>query len=231
MRKYTWLFFDLDNTLLDFSSASKKAFFHIFNERSIELDDRHYAIYSEINHKMWVELERGKIGFEDLRTGRWQLFMDEIMITEDSVEINNAYFEHIANHPIFIDGAQELIRHVEGKYNLAMITNGLPEVQYPRIKLTELDKYFDPIIISKEIGYSKPDRAFFEYATRKTGNPMNEDVLVIGDSLTSDIRGGINYGYDTCWYNPTKQENQTEYHATYEIDDVRQLISILGEEG
>lgn len=224
---YTWLFFDLDNTLLDFNASSKSAFFTYFDKTDLGLGLEDYDRYRVINHQVWVELELGKISFEELKSKRWQVFSDEKRLNLNPLEVNNFYFNHIASNPIYIQGAEALISKLIGKYKLAIITNGLPEVQIPRLSKTGLDKIFDPIVISKSIGYAKPDGAFFDYAYNKAGKPYKEDVLVIGDSLNSDIRGGIQYGFDTCWYNYYAEDNKSEYHATHEVTSMMELESLL----
>lgn len=225
--KYSWLFFDLDNTLLDFNASSKAAFFSYFDNTDLRLSLEDYDRYRVINHEVWVELELGKISFDELKSKRWQIFSDEKQLGLDALAVNDYYFNHIAANPIYIPSAEQLISKLIGKYKLAIITNGLPEVQLPRLSKTGLDKIFDPIVISQSIGYKKPDEAFFEYAYKKAGEPYKEDVLVIGDSLNSDIRGGIQYGFDTCWYNYYGEDNKSEYHATHEVKNMKELEALL----
>ncbi len=227
MADYTWLYFDLDNTILDFSKASKLAFFDIFKEMDLPMTDLDYDIYSDINHTVWVEFEKGQIGALELRTRRWKLFADDRSLDIDPRKVNAAYFAHISQNPIYVPGAESILAKLKDKYKLAIITNGLAEVQIPRLHITGLDKIFDPIVISEEIGVAKPAAAFFDYVQKLTGHPATEEVLVIGDSLNSDIRGGINYGFDTCWYNYYKAENKSEYHATYEITELSALLELL----
>ena len=227
MNKYSWLFFDLDNTLLDFGASSKSAFMDVFKELGHELDDDQYATYQEVNHRVWLELEKGLISSKELKVKRWRMFMEKMDWSYDPEEINSNYFEKLKTNPIFIKGAKELIDDLAIEYRLCLITNGLPEVQTPRLSISGLDKKFDPIVISDVIGVAKPAKAFFDYCQKVTGNPLKEEVLVIGDTLTSDIGGGKGYGYDTCWYNYHKEENQTEYKPLYEITDLNELRTIL----
>jgi len=227
MSKYNWLYFDLDNTLLDFSTASKNAFYYIFVNHGITMGPDDYQKYSVINHKVWVELEKGLISSEELKIKRWSIFLEQEKINLDPKKINEAYFLHLAYNPIFVNGAKDLLKSLSGKFNLALVTNGLPEVQIPRLRLTGLDQTFKPIVISDEIGVAKPAAGFFDYVQNKCGHPLKEEVLVIGDTLTSDIRGGINYGFDTCWFNPNSADNKTQYHANYEISRINDLSEIL----
>jgi len=182
MKNYTWLYFDLDNTLLDFNASSKLSFFAIFKDEGIHFDSDDYAEYKKIS---------------------------------------------LAKNPIYVPGAKEFIEKIKTLYKLAIITNGLPEVQKPRLQLTGMDKIFDPIVISGELGHAKPDERFFSHVHQLTGRPMKEDVLVIGDSLNSHIGGGNYYGFDTCWFNYGGIENKTEYHANYEVSSIAELEALL----
>lgn len=224
---YTWLYLDLDNTILDFDKASWFAFYDAFDKYMIEMDREKYKRYKAINHEMWVALEKGQIAAEDLVIKRWEIFIEELGLKADPVVINNSYFDHLGYNPIYVEGAKELIPDLASLYNLCLITNGLARVQIPRLKLTGLEKYFKHIVISEEIGVAKPAAAFFDHVQGLTGHPFKDNVLVVGDTLTSDIRGGINYGLDTCWYDHRGEGNATEYKPTYSIASLSALRTLL----
>lgn len=227
MEKYTWLYFDLDNTILDFDKSSGFAFYDAFDKHLVSLEAKDYKRYKEINHEVWLELEKGNISPEVLKIKRWEIFLKEMNLKLDPEIINNSYFDHIKYNPLYVEGAKALLAELQGRFNLCLITNGLTEVQIPRLRLTGLDKVFDPVVISQEIGVAKPAAAFFDHIQKLNDSPLKESVLVIGDTLTSDIRGGINYGFDTCWYNYGGIENKTEYHPTYTITEIGNLKNIL----
>lgn len=227
MRKYNWLLFDLDNTILDFGKSSKEAFFTIFEVHGFKPTPEDYKVYNTINHKAWVDLEKGLLTPEVLKTRRWQLFFDAKGWTLDPAEINDAYFDYIKRNPVFVSGAEGLVESLMSDYNLCLVTNGLAEVQYPRLRLSGLDKLFPHIIVSEEIGIAKPAMAFFDHVMEVIGQPLKEELLIVGDTLTSDIRGGIDYGIDTCWYNYYGKENTTQYHPTYELSDMKELVGVL----
>ena len=227
MRKYNWLFFDLDNTILDFGASSKEAFFTIFDSTDYVPSLEDYQVYNTINHQVWVNLEKGLLTLEELKTRRWQLFFKEKGIDLDPAVTNQAYFDYIKENPAFVSGAIGLIEGLAKSYDLCLVTNGLAEVQYPRLRLSGLDKLFPHIIVSEEIGVAKPKAAFFDHVMKVVGHPMKEEILMIGDTLTSDIRGGIDYGLDTCWYNYYGQENTTQYRPTYAIKSIKELLGIL----
>jgi len=227
MKRYQWLFFDLDNTILDFGASSKVAFYDIFKARNLEMKPLDYKTYRDINHEVWVEFEKGKLTTDEVKHLRWDKFFELKKLKLDSKEINEAYFEHIKMNPLWISGAEELLTQLNHTYNICIITNGLSEVQHSRLALSGISDLIQHIVISDAIGVAKPAAAFFDYAFKITGEPMKEDVLVIGDTLTSDIRGGIDYGVDTCWYNYYGTENQTQYRPTYQVKNIMELQSLL----
>lgn len=225
---YEWLLFDLDNTILDFATSSRHAFYDAFDKYMITLEAPQYKRYKEINHALWVELEKGQISPEELKVKRWADFIAEFNLKADPAVIDNSYLDHISYNPIYVPDALDSIKMLSQKYKLCLVTNGLSQVQIPRLRLTGLEKYFQHIVISQDIGVAKPAKAFFDHCHNLTGQPMKDMVLVIGDTLTSDIKGGIDFGYDTCWFNFLGEENQTEYNATYNVSTHKELMKLLG---
>ncbi len=223
MKQYDWLLFDLDNTLLDFNASSRVAFFSIFPD----LSDADYIQYRAYNHAVWIAFENGHISKETLKLKRWSDFFEATGMEADPRQVNDQYFEHIKMNPIYIQGAYQLIQDLIGKYSLCIITNGLSEVQTSRLELSGINRLIEHIVVSDMIGVAKPEEAFFDHTFELIGMPMREDVLVIGDTLTSDIRGGIDYGVDTCWYNYYKGANETTYRPTYEVKDTEELWRLL----
>ncbi len=227
MTKYDWLLFDLDNTILDFSESSRLAFAKVYSHLNTakELKDV-YTLYKGINHSIWQEREAGRISHTELKTKRWKLLCDELNCIADAENLNNLYFEEIKVNATFVEGAHELLDHLQGKYKMIIITNGLSEVQWSRIEDKNLKQYFDHIVISDEIGVAKPATEFFDHCAQLIGHPSKDKVLVIGDTPMSDIKGGNNYGYDTCWYNHNNIEDDGQV-ATYNISHMKDLIPIL----
>ncbi len=224
---YEWLFFDLDNTLLDFDRSSKYAFEKAFADFKIPFNSSYYGIYNQINKEHWLAFEQGKISQEVLRTKRFEVFFEAIRKDCDASDFSACYLSNLASVRFLLDGAMPLLDRFKGQFRLMIITNGLKEVQRPRIKINELEPYFDRIVVSDEIGVAKPHKGFFDYAFNEIGNPSKEKVLVIGDSLSSDIAGGNQYGLDTCWYNPQKKQNKTNHKPTFEIDNLASLETIV----
>jgi putative hydrolase of the HAD superfamily len=230
MSKYTHLFFDLDNTIFDFNASSKLAFSALLKSYDIEEESDHYEVYKKINAEVWSELEKRLIDQKELKRKRFQLFFDYIKFEGDGYVANQRYLEYLVEFPAYVDHAITLIEDLAQDYTLVAATNGLTQVQYPRLSNGGLEKYFEAIIVSEEIKVAKPHKGFFEQCFAKSGNPDKSDVLMIGDSLQSDIQGGIIYNIDTCWFNPHKNPNHLNLKPTYEITDLKETYNLLKEE-
>ena len=226
--KYKVILFDAAETLFDFKKAEKEAFKNSMLELDIEYDENyHFATYKEINTAIWKELEEGLITQEKLKTERFKRLIDKLDMTFDENDFANIYMTHLGNGSFLFDGAMELIEDLSSKYILSIVTNGLTSVQERRLKKSTIAKHFKDIVISESIGISKPHPDIFEHAINNLGTFNKDEVLMIGDNLNSDIRGGINYNIDTCWYNPNKLENKTDLKPTYEICDYTELRRLL----
>jgi len=225
---YKYLLFDADNTLFDFTKASAVAFSETLANFKIDQNEETYPIYLDINHQCWARLEKGEITPKEIKHLRFQLFLDAIEEQGNPLEINDFYLNRLGEKDYLLDGAKDLLLDLKSqKYSLSIITNGLQLVQRPRIEKAGLTQLFDAITVSEEIGVAKPKPAFFDDTFRQLGQPKIDDVLVIGDNLTSDILGGINIGADTAWFNAKEKTNQTEVIPTYEVkgfDDLRKVI-------
>lgn len=220
---YNWLLFDLDNTLLDFTASERYALQTGLEQEGIPYSETIRDIYKEINTYCWGEYEEGRLDKESLRTVRFERFFEAIKAFVDPVVFSQRYRELLAETEFKVPGAMELLDSLKPNYRLGIITNGLKEVQRPRLKKTGLDDYFELIVVSDEIGHAKPQSGFFDYAFDQIGHPNKDGVLVIGDSLNSDIKGGNNYGVDTCWFNPKQRDNITAIQPRYVINDLLNL--------
>ena len=226
--KYQLLLFDADETLFDFKMAEKQAFLKALEEYKLDVDkEESLKIYSQINKCIWEEFERGEITADRLRVERFERFSKKIKIDFDAVSFSKAYAKFLGEGAYLFDDSVEVIDYLSKKYKLALVTNGLKDVQKSRISKTPLKDYFQELIISDEIKISKPDPRIFDYALDKLDHKDKSKVLMIGDSLTSDMQGGINAGIDTCWYNPNPIENKSGLNLTYEIHSLNELKEIL----
>lgn len=226
--KYEIILFDADDTLFDFKKSEREAFKNTMLEFNMDYDANHHLkIYQAINTTIWKEFEQGLITQEKLKVERFKRLSDSLKVGFDENEFAKAYIRHLANCSFLFEESAELVASLHKDYRLSIVTNGLKDVQYKRLKKSVISEYFEELIISEEVKVSKPDPKIFEYALNKINHTDKSKVLLVGDSLSSDIKGGINFGIDTCWYNPSGIENKTEIIPKYEISNLMELKGIL----
>ncbi len=227
MKKYDWLLFDNDNTLMNFHSASHSAFHGSMQEMGLSEEQIDYIEYNKHNHIVWSEFENGLIDALTLRPKRFQLYFDAVGHKySDPIAANTAYLNHLIQHPHMMDDAYDLLDHVKPNYKLGLITNGLKEVQRPRLKAAKIYDYFDAIVVSDEIGHAKPQKGYFDHVFSEMKDSDLSKAIVIGDSLNSDIKGAIDYGLDCVWLNPD-QKSSGNLQPTYEVESVKDIIKLF----
>lgn len=226
MKKYTTLYFDLDNTLLDFSAAENKAIRNLFALHNIEITDERIAKYSSINRTWWERFEKGEIEKHQIYSGRFKDFLDCYGLKGDPQKMATDYFEFLSQGYDLIDGADNALKYIKSKgYTVCITTNGMSRTQYRRIDNCSIKQYFDYIFVSEDAGSQKPEVEYFDFVMANTPEKDKSKILLIGDSMSSDILGGINFGVDTCWLNPNNA-NAT-YKPTYEIAKIMHICDIL----
>lgn len=226
MKKYTTLYFDLDNTLLDFHAAEREALTSLLRLHKIPFGEEEIKLYSKINQSYWERFERGEIEKKEIYAGRFRTFLESVGENGDPEKMAVDYFSFLSLNCDFIEGATEILDYVKGEgYILCATTNGMAKTQYNRIEKSGLNNYFDYIFVSETTGAQKPEKEYFDYAVEHSEEKDRSKILVIGDSMSSDILGGINAGIDTCWYNP--KGDKGKYTPTYEIKDLDELKNIL----
>ena len=226
--KKKFLLFDVDRTLLDFDRSEAEAIKNTLRHFGLPVTDEICARYPAINESLWEEFEKGTIEKATILYRRFDVLFSEFSLTCDSKEFDGYYRADLSKHAFLIDGAKELLLSLKAKgYQIHYVTNGTAGVQYPRLKKSGLDALADGIFLSEEIGFQKPEKAFFDAVFPKISNFKLEEAIIIGDSLSSDMKGGENVGLDTMWYNPKKVSNRLNLSVTYEVTDFRQIESIL----
>jgi 2-haloacid dehalogenase len=226
--KYEVIIFDADETLFDFKKSERYAFKNAMLELDIKYDENyHLKIYHEINTAIWREFEQGLITQKKLKVERFKRLSDRLNARFDENQFAKSYMKHLSNASFLFDESIELVEGLHKDYKLTIVTNGLTDVQSKRIRKSVIAKYFENIVISEEILIAKPDPRIFENSIKNIKYTDKNKVLMVGDSLTSDIQGGINFGIDTCWYNPNKIVNKMAIKPTYEISRLIELIDIL----
>lgn len=226
-KHYPWLWFDADGTLFDYNSAETTALKSTFHSLNLPFQEGYLEVYRQINNELWRALERQEITPAALRLRRFELLLEALQLSSSSEKMSNVYVDQLAISAELMDGAFDVLQALHGKSRLVIVTNGLQAVQRSRLAHSAIKDFITEIIISEEIGVAKPHAAFFEIAASHLGNPAKADILIIGDSLTSDIQGGVNYGIDTCWYNPASEPRPDDLAITYEIKHLQELLDIL----
>lgn len=227
MKQYEVIIFDVDDTLLDFDKSEQAAFGSVFDKYELpDALERYRKSYRTISVGLWRDLEDGKLSLDDLGSERFRRLFLEHELDLDAVVFNQDYLGFLGEQLHLVPGAEKVIEALSHK-RLAIITNGFKDVQTSRIGNSPFKDSFEQIIISEATGFRKPQKEIFDYAFEQLGITDRSSVLMVGDSLTSDIRGGLNAGVDTCWFNPSRRENQTPIVPTYEISRLEELLEIV----
>jgi len=227
MKKYKTILFDIDDTLFDFDADQEIAFKNAMKEIGHICTDKMYEDYNIINLGIWEKLNEGKIQLNELFIKRFEIFFDKYGIKQDEKEFNKILTKMFQKTGTPIKGVREVLESLKDKYELVITSNGPKEQQYDRLENADFSKYFSSIFISEEMGYNKPDKRYFEIVFENIENKEKSQILIIGDSISSDITGGKIAGIDTCWYNSKNKENITDIKPTYEIKRIEELLEII----
>jgi 2-haloacid dehalogenase len=227
--KYTWLLFDADGTLFDYDAAEKFALTRTFATYALPYTDDILAVYREINDRMWQAFELGQITQESLKIERFRRLLATVGVGADLEpgEFSLRYLHNLGNCTFLIPHAECVLHELHGKVHLALVTNGLQKVQRSRLAQSTIGQYLEAILISEELGVAKPHPGIFDAAFAAMGQPERRKVLMVGDSLSSDIKGAWDYGIDTCWYNPHGKPYGAADRFDYEIQDLKQIVDIV----
>ncbi len=226
MKKYTTLYLDLDNTLLDFYAAERQAISSLLELHNIPFGEKEIKLYSGINQSYWEMFERGEIEKQEIFAGRFKTFLETVNRKGDPEKMAKDYFGLLSEGCQLMEGAKDILDYLKSKgYILCATTNGVASTQYKRIKNSGLHPYFDYVFVSETTGRQKPEKEYFDYVLEHSPEKDKEKILIIGDSMSSDILGGINSGLDTCWFNPDGTD--AKYPVQYEINDLSELKNIL----
>ena len=228
MSKYTTILFDADDTLFDFKRSEHEAVKDVLSLVGLPDTDEIIAKYSEINKGYWKMLERGEITKKDLFIARWKSFLDFYKLTDvDAKMIANHYLTQLSQKCYLLDGSEELCEKLCGKFRLFIVTNGYAIVQHGRFDKSTIRKYFEDMFISEEMGAEKPTKEYFDAVFSEIPDFDPQKSIIIGDSLSSDIKGGINAGIDTCWYNPEGKDAPVGMNITYVISKLSEIEDIV----
>ncbi len=227
MPVFTHLLFDFDHMLFDTDSSEAAAFGDALRSSGVETPDQHLADYQRINQGMWRQVEAGTLSPNDVKVRRYEALKTELGFEYDSQKVADSYTEGLIRHGELFRGAWELLETLRRQFSLGMVTNGIGVVQRGRIERLGLGPFFDSVVISGEVGVSKPRPEIFGLARTQLGHPAADRCLMIGDSLASDMQGGANASISTAWFNPNQSPNTTDITPTFEFNDYDTLVELL----
>ncbi len=221
--RYTTLLFDLDGTLLDFERNERRSLTTVLKEAGVQEMETAIACYRKVNHQLWADFERGLVSKQTIENTRFGRVFDQLGIKADDQSAVRRYRGLLMEGTDLIEGAQTLLEQLQGQAELDVVTNGDGPTQRKRLAKTGLDRFFRHVFISDDLGVQKPQREFFEIVLKTIEEKDPRKILVIGDSLSSDIQGGINAGLDTCWYHPEGTAAPKGPQPTWQIRRLQEL--------
>ena len=236
---YKLVLIDLDDTLFDYPKTEKTAFRNTFEElgffveselskdKKEEIYEKIKDRYKDVNFQLWKDLEKGAVDKDRLKVVRFEKIIEEFDLKYDPYEMSELYLKKLGEGIFPFEATEKLCEYLHSKYKVGIVTNGIKEVQHSRIENSTIAKYIDKIIISDEVGVNKPDKRIFEYAMNYFEIMDKSEVIMIGDSLGADIKGGQNAGIDTCWVNLRNNVNDTGIVPKYEVNKLEKLFEIL----
>lgn len=223
---YTSLFLDLDNTLLDFNKAEAYAIRQVLISHGLPSDVKAVKTYSAINKSFWESFERGEIPKSRIFTERFVKLLEVFDADGDPEAFSREYGAKLSEGYFTVEGAFPVLDYLKQKgYRLYATTNGNSATQYRRIEGSGLKPYFNKIFVSENAGCQKPEKGYFDYVVSNIPESDKTKMLIVGDSQSSDILGGLNAGIDTCWYNP--EHLPAKYPSKFEISTLDRLKEIL----
>ena len=223
------ILWDVDATLLDFHAAEKAAILKLFRQFHLgECTEEMLQRYANINRGYWERLERGELTRDQVLVGRFQEFFEkEELDVSAAPAFNEAYQSSLGDTIVYRDDSYHIIKSLRGKVKQYVVSNGTIVAQEKKLRLSGLGELMDGVFLSEELGVEKPNKAFFDKVFKEIGDMDRDTVLIVGDSLTSDIRGGNNAGIRTCWYNPGHAALIEGVHVDYEIMDLHEVYDLL----
>lgn len=224
---YAHILFDMDDTILDFQKAQFVSFKYVLEKLGIPFSLEAYHSYEEINHSLWRQFDEGILTKDAVQRERFTQFFNTMNRNIDGNIANSIYQDSLANQTWLIPYAKETCMELSKTHTLSIVTNGVGATQKKRFLLSGIAPYFATIIISEDIGVAKPDRKFFDEASKLINCAEKDNILLVGDSLTSDIQGANNVGIDCCWFNPKGGALNRQLQITYTITDLRQLLDLV----
>lgn len=227
MKKYTTLLFDADDTLLDFKKSEATALEQMMRERGLPFSPEIAELYNKVNSSFWEMYERGEIEKKEILVGRYKKLFEILGVKTDAEAAAKNYEGNLCHQYFVIDGALALLKDLRKNYEIYLVTNGTEYIQKQRLHGSGIDTLVNGVFVSEAVGAPKPEKRYFDYVFSRIPENDKSKILIIGDSMSSDILGGINAGIDTCWYNPHLKT--AKYTPTYEINSLAEIKKLLEE--
>ena len=221
-----YLFLDLDDTILDFKKAEYIAIGKTISDFGVEPTDAVRHRYHEINKWHWEQLELGKLTRAEVPENRFKVLFTELGVEVNATAVARTYEKNLSQGHWFLPGAEETVDLLSKKYRLFLASNGTASVQKGRMTSANLYRFFETVFVSQEIGHNKPSREYFDACFATIPGFDREKAMIVGDSLSSDIKGGINAGIKTVWVNPDHKPCG-DIRPDYEIEALHQLPALL----
>lgn len=222
-----YLLMDVDDTLLDFPWQEQQAIHRTWDALGTPMTDEMYARYHTVNRSFWMAYERGEIERADMLIARHAQMFAEYGLPYDAAECERIYRRNLGIGYKLIPHAMEILDWLKPRCRLFITSNGVAETQYSRLGSSGLGAYFEQIFISEEVGAVKPSKEYFDHVFSRIEGFRPKEAAIIGDSLSSDILGGINAGITTIWFNPNKKPGRTEVRPDHEISDLLELKDLI----
>jgi len=224
---YDIILLDADMTLWDFNASEKCALGDVTRSLGLELTREMEEYYHRVNADYWRRFDRKEVTRDQLTAGRFADYIAFLGLTADPVEVNHRYELALGTYSIMLPGALEMVQALSARYPLYIVTNGLHNAQTGRFEKSPVKPYIRDIFISQDMDCQKPEKEYFDKVFRSIGLTDPRKAVIVGDSLTSDIQGGINAGIDSIWYNPGHLPRDPDIPPTYETDTMDGILDLL----
>lgn len=218
---------DIDNTLLDFDKCAKASIKYACNVHGIVYEERIFDAFSVINDNFWKMIERGELTKPELHRIRWSTIFKHVGIDSDGPSFENTFRYAVTQSAETVDGAEDLLEYLSKKYTVCVASNAAHSQQAQRLEKAGLSKYIDKFFVSWDIGFDKPDKRFYQACLDGLDGIDKSQVIMIGDSLTADIQGGINIGIKTCWFNKFNTTTPKDVSFDYTVSRLEEIKKIL----
>lgn len=218
---------DIDNTLLDFNKCASFSMRKAFDDAGLTAPDNLESEFHKVNNALWLGIEKGNVTKEELHDNRWNMILKNIGTEYDGVILEKLFRKYLNESREPVDGAVEILKYLSSKYRVFAASNAFYSQQSKRLKMSGMSEYIEDIFVSEKIGFEKPAREYFDKCFELMGNPIKDEVIIVGDSLTADIGGGASYGIKTCWFNPNGDRAPRNYKIDYIVNSLKEIEKYL----